>query len=699
MKIIRISIFALMLLMGASCMTIEQEIAAPVTDNTSVPSFKAIGSQVESKVSLKEDNSVNWTVGDLVAVADGSGDVYKFASQENGDNVNFYYQSDGAKLCLFNKSAGAYLMTYPWAPSVTIDVKDNIVTSSLPAVQTAVKDNFEGSYAVAVAAGKDIETPFTFRCAVSMLKIEIPEALNGEIAELIVRGNVDGENLAGDLEIKWTENGPVTKLGTRKCAEVKLVPETGTLEAGTYYVAIAPVTVSRGVKVVAVSKDNFNEFPLTTAVEKKTFEPGVIYNLGTLNTDKIEFEEGGVGRLPYVFPLFAIAGEGNNPKYLKKTVVADKSHLRMTDEATGVVFDAKTTGKVVDYWSNKWYGHDNVIGQYFTTKESAGADHKDSYFMLSVPLSMKLPQTFRVSFGIFVDSAKPEPIKDWKLEYSKNSTDWHMGATFEFAKILKYYSAEITTVENFSVGDKLYLRWTPVGNVNWNGGTTTGMEDDTRVHFASGVVISEVDSPASDLSGNVYAEDFNHINGGVDYRHSGQENGIEKLGLLGELYGADINSWAADQTKGLTGTKVAERPGYVQIGYATYADDNRNGAGTNQVGSLVTPELKNASGTIYLSFKAMCYRSPFIGREKMSGTAQTDVTDIVVNIKGAGVFRENSTVTSMTLDGISTNRFDTKTLTIHGADTTTRVEFTSTAASGKFTRWFLDDICISKRNN
>ena len=152
----------------------------------------------------------------------------------------------------------------------------------------------------------------------------------------------------------------------------------------------------------------------------------------------------------------------------------------------------------------------------------------------------------------------------------------------EFAKILKYYSAEITTVENFSVGDKLYLRWTPVGNVNWNGGTTTGMEDDTRVHFASGVVISEVDSPASDLSGNVYAEDFNHINGGVDYRHSGQENGIEKLGLLGELYGADINSWTEDQKKGMTGTRVVERPGYVQIGFATYADDNRNSGGTKK---------------------------------------------------------------------------------------------------------------------
>ncbi len=699
MKTIRISIYALMLLIGASCMKVEQEFGSPATDNTDVLSFKALGSQVESKVSLKDGASVNWTAGDMVAVADGSGDIYKFASQENGASVTFRYQADGAALCLFNKSADEYLMTYPWTPSGKIDVADGIVTSSLPAVQNAVKGTFEGAYAVAVASGTDIESPFAFKCAVSMLKVEIPETLGGKIAELVIRGN-DKEDLAGDLVISCKEDGLVTTLGTRKYNEIRLVPETGVLESGIYYVAIAPVTVSRGIQVVAVSKDNFEgASPITTSTTKKTFEPGVIYNLGTLNAEKIDFAQGGVGRLPYVFPFYAKAGEGNDPKYLKKTVVAAKSHLRLTDEATGVVFDTKTTGTIADYWSNKWYGHDNVIGQYFTTKESAGDAHKDSYFMLSVPLRMSLPRTFRVSFGFFIDSAKPEPIKDWKLQYSKDAATWHDGTTFEFPSILKYYSVEITSEDDFSPDDMLYLRWSPVGNVNWNGGQTTGMENDTRVHFASGVVISEVESPDSDLSGNVYTEDFNHINGGVDYRHAGQENGIEKLGLLGEVYGAEINSWTEDQKQGMTGTRVVERPGYVQIGFATYANDNRNSGGTNQVGSLVTPELKKASGTINLSFKAMCYRSPFIGREKMSGTPQTDLTDIVVNIKGAGSFREASPVTSMTLSDISTNKFDTRILTIYNTDATTRIEFTSNAVSGKFTRWFLDDICISKQNN
>ena len=212
-------------------------------------------------------------------------------------------------------------------------------------------------------------------------------------------------------------------------------------------------------------------------------------------------------------------------------------------------------------------------------------------------------------------------------------------------------------------------------------------------------MITDVTSPDSKASGNVYAEDFDRISGGVDYRHAGQANGIEKLGLLGEIFGDSIENWTAEQKNGLSGSYVAERPGYVQIGYATYPDGNRNtgvGSTTSHVGSLVTPTLENASGTINLSFKAMCYRSPFTGRAAMSANAQADITDIVVKINGAGSFDASSSVTTKTLSGISTSKFDKKTLIIYNSDATTQIEFTSTAVSGKFTRWFLDDICVSK---
>ena len=684
MKTIKILFYAAVLLSGVSCAKEENQIIPPVTGNDDVPSFMALGSQVESKVSLMENGtSVNWAVGDLVAVADGSGDIYKFASEGDGTNAIFRYQSEGEQECMFNKSAEKYLMAYPWTASVTMDMEDNTVTSSLPAVQKAVKGNFEGSYAVAVASGNNIETPFAFKCAVSMLKVEIPEALSGKVAELAVRGN-QGEDLAGDLVISCTENGPVTELGTQKDSEVRLVSENGALEPGTYYIAIAPVTVSKGISVVAVSADNFTEFAISTAKEEKTFMPGYIYNLGALNAKKIEFPVG-LGRLPYVFPLFASAGQGNTPKYVTKKVVTAKTEMQLTDASTGAVFTARTTGGGVDYWSNKWYGQDNVYGLYFT--------NQDTYYMLSVPLKMALPSTFRVSFGFFIGGTKNDIIKDWKVQYSKDKQTWYDGADFELPRILKYHSVDITSEVAFNADDVLYLRWIPTGNTGWDG-ETNGQNG--QIHFSSGVVISEVTGPDSDASGNVYAEDFDQLCGGVDYRHAGQANGIEKLGLLGEVFGEKINKWTDEKKNGMSGSNVAERPGYAQIGFATYASDNRNGAGTNQVGSLVTPVLEKASGTVTLSFKAMCYRSPFTGRSSMSAAAQADVTDIVVKIKGAGSFTPASNVTTKTLSGISTDKFDVQTLTIYNTNETTQIEFTSTAVDKKFTRWFIDDINIVK---
>lgn len=696
MKTIRISICAMMLLVGVSCVKEEQEITPPVMDNTDVPSFVALGSQVDgsavSKVSLKDSTtSIQWAVGDLVAVADGSGDIYKFASEGNGTSAIFRYQSESEEECMFDKAADKYLMAYPWTVSVNADLAKNTVTSSLPAVQNAVKGNFDPASAVAVAKGDCIDSAFVFRCAVSMLKVEIPDTLGGKIAELAVRGN-DGEDLAGDLVISCAEARPVTALGSRTYSEVRLISETGILEPGTYYIAIAPVAVSKGITVVAVSSDNYTEFKISTARKPKTFEPGYIYNLGTLNGEKIKFPTG-LGRLPYMFSLYAEYGTGDTPEYVRKEVVTAKTELKLIDEGTRAELTVKSTGNMCDYWSNKWYGHDRLLGKFFTTKESADSLHKESYFMLRVPLKMSLPAAFRVSFGHFAEPAQ-DIIKDWKIQYSKNGETWYDGARYEYRKILKYYSVEITPEVPFNAGDLLCLRWIPVGNANWAGGTTTGL--DAEAGIASGVVITDVVSPDSDAYGNVYAEDFDRISGGVDYRLDGQANGIEKLGLLGEVFGDKIDDWTDEQKNGLSGSFVAERPGYVQIGLATYNDDNRNGAGTNNVGSLITPALTKASGTISLSFKAMCYRSPFKDREKMSTTAQEDVTDIVVNIKGAGSFDPISSVKSKTLSGISTTKFDTKTLTVFLSDASTQIEFTSTPAKGKFTRWFIDDISVSK---
>ena len=104
-----------------------------------------------------------------------------------------------------------------------------------------------------------------------------------------------------------------------------------------------------------------------------------------------------------------------------------------------------------------------------------------------------------------------------------------------------------------------------------------------------------------------------------------------------------------------------------------------------------TPKL--AAGNLTLSFKAMMYKCPLIDR---TGTTPLDnvVADkIVVNVIGGGTFEDGTT--SKTISGVSYSAFQTQTLTIKDATADTQIEFTS-PSDVPSTRWFIDDICVTK---
>ena len=705
MKTMKIFFAALALLAMASC--VKEEPAVPETVEGEGASFTASRTSF-TKTQLVDGYRVEWKANNEILVFGkevGSDKDDKASGSETFDaepwkSAKWFKTSTGGSSVRFVctepdyqfKSANEYIMLHPAGGNYYgLCTDDAMYMRFWLSDQTATLGTYHESYGYCAAKASDFTTPVTFKNLLPLLKFTVPASLNGRITKITVTGN-NSENVAGNMLCDYSGDEPKVYVFSEFKDEYKYkggktsvaLTSTSGMAAGDYYLAIAPKTYSKGLKITVTYKDSKTSTRSSSA--SVTLESGVIYDMGNVGAEN--YDGPGVA-LPYVFPLFATNGTGNTPKYITKKVVTSKTLVQYNEASTGAMLEVKTSGSYNDYWSNKWYGHDNFVCQYFT-----GAD---TYFMLNLPLRTSLPSTFRVSFGFFVDGTKNDVIKDWKVQYSKDKQTWYDGGTFELERILRYYSFEITPEIAFGAGENLYLKWIPVGNASWNGGTTTGTNG--QLHFAGGVAITDVTSPDSKATGNVYAEDFDRINGGVDYRHAGQTNGIEKLGQLGEIFGDSIENWTTEQKNGLSGSYVAERPGYVQIGYETYPGGNRNtGAGstTNHVGSLVTPALAQASGTITLSFKAMCYRSPFTGRAAMSANAQADITDIVVKINGAGSFDASSSVTTKTLSGISTSKFDKKTLTIYNSDATTQIEFTSTAVSGKFTRWFLDDICVSK---
>ncbi|MBE6251788.1 MAG: hypothetical protein E7111_09120 [Bacteroidales bacterium] len=708
MKKFTIFTAALALLATVSCM---KETLAPETTEGDGVSFTASRTEynVPTRTQLVDGCKVEWKANNEVLVfGQGIGDDKddKATGSETFDaeawkSAKWFRTSTGGSSVRFvctepnyEFKSNEYIMLHPAGGNYYgLCTDDGMYMRFWLSDQTATLGTYQESYGYCAAKTSDFSKPVVFKNLLPLLKFTVPVSLDGRITKITVTSNnptVDGF-VAGNMICDYTGDTPVVKVFSEFKEEYKYkggkdnvsLTSTG-MAAGNYYLAIAPKTYSKGLKVTVTYKDSKTSTRSSSA--SVNLESGVIYDMGNVGAEN--YDGPGVA-LPYVFPLFAKDGTTNSPKYITQKVVTSNTLVQYNEASTGAMLEVKTSGSYNGYWSNKWYGHDNFVCQYFTGETT--------YFMLTAPLRTSMPATFRVSFGFFVDGTKNDVIKDWKLQYSKDNENWYDGGSFQLERILRYYSLEITPEVAFNAGENLYLKWIPVGNASWNGGTTTGTNG--QLHFAGGVAITDVTSPDSKATGNVYAEDFDRINGGVDYRHAGQTNGIEKLGQLGEIFGDSIENWTAEQKNGLSGSYVAERPGYVQIGYESYPEGNRNtGAGstTNHVGSLVTPALAKASGTINLSFKAMCYRSPFTGRANMSAAAQADVTEIVVKIKGAGSFDASSTVTSKTLSGISTSKFDKKTLTIYNSDATTQIEFTSTAVSGKFTRWFLDDVCVNK---
>ena len=707
MKTTKVIFAALALLATASCM---KETLAPEAMEGDGVSFTASRTEyaVPTKTVLVDGCKVEWKANNEVLVfgkgigsdkddkATGSGtfdtEAWKsakwFKTTTGGSSVRFVCTDTEAKFDPSNE----YIMLHPAGGNYYgLCTDDAMYMRFWLSDQTATAGTYHETYGYCAAKASDFKKPVVFKNLLPLLKFTVPASLDGRITKITVTGN-NGENVAGNMLCDYTGDEPKVYVFSEYKEEYKykggktsVSLTSAGMVAGDYYLAIAPKTYSKGLKVTVTYKDD--KTSTRSSSTSVNLESGVIYDMGNVGAEN--YTGPGIA-LPYVFPFYAsIGGNHSSIKYVTNTILTAKTHLQLKEAETGSVFDMKTSGNYAEFWSNAWYGQDNLIGFGFTGETT--------YFMLTAPLRTSLPATFRVSFGFWVDGTATDLIKDWKVQYSKDNQTWHDGASFEMQTILKFYPVEITPNETFDAGETLYLRWIPVGNAGWNG-TANGAN--AWVHFVSGVAITDVISPDSKATGNVYAEDFDRINGGVDYRHAGQTNGIEKLGQLGEIFGDSIENWTAEQKNGLNGSYVAERPGYVQIGYATYPDNNRNtnvDNTTNHVGSLVTPVLTEASGTINLSFKAMCYRSPFIARaESMKSPQQEDVTDIVVNIKGAGSFEEASDVKSMTLSGISTSKFDKKALTIYNSDATTQIEFTSTAVSGKFTRWFLDDICVSK---
>lgn len=463
-----------------------------------------------------------------------------------------------------------------------------------------------------------------------------------------------------------------------------------------------------GIAGAAAHQDGYS-FIIPMSVSDLVFEGG-----------RFKILTGGVSSFPYVLSLYSDNGtnESIEPKYIDYEVIPydpstkfidafyyDKD--RTTDASLYVHASGRTEEEVRSslYWGNNM-GFDCIPAKSFVTRMSAAGEYPgESYYLLTMPMKndfVPAGGTFSVAFYIYNTNWA---IRDWKLEYSLDMNNWHGydeasgtgEGVLEFMPGGNYtlYNVKLTAQTAIEATDILYIRLSPFGKracIN-PGSIATGWGSDVRLSVGM-LVCPHVPRPSEAPQNTIWHHTFDSLTEGADYLMG------DRLGLFDNLNGPLMGAWNAEQRNGMSGSNVAMRPGYAQVGYAEYATDGIKV--TSYKGSLQTPAL-GVTGDVTLTFKAMAFQSSRSRRINMNENVLEkgpDATEIEIEILDGGYVAEldgeaTGDVSELIMSGLPVSEFKTYTLRIKDVTENTRIVFRS-AEDKEFARWFIDDIIVTE---
>lgn len=203
----------------------------PVTFSASV------SNDGQTRTSLDEV-SVKWAEGDYIAVYDANGEVNPFELIEGVGSTDAKFYGT------VTSDIETYYALYPYQETT---ISGNVISGVvMPENQIAKDGDFDPSTNIMTAYSTDYA--FYFRQAVCYIKIILDEDGYTKI-EFKANG---GEKLAGTVSLTVDSEGISTHTLTENGSDVvTLYPQEGEsyFEAGTYYLAILPQTLSQGFTV------------------------------------------------------------------------------------------------------------------------------------------------------------------------------------------------------------------------------------------------------------------------------------------------------------------------------------------------------------------------------------------------------------------------------------------------------------------
>lgn len=230
----------------------------------------------DSRTTLLSDDSVVWNAGDAISIFDGSANR-QFTTSESGASCMFTGEASQAE---------TYVAMYPY--NADASYKDGKILTVIPRTQKAVKGSFGSGANVSIASFSG--NSFSMKNIGGLIEFTITSS---EYSSIELRGN-NNERLAGKSYLSFdtvTGDPVVENYGkAEQYGSIEIVPDgADVLEAGTYYVAVLPVTFNKGLKFTFTRKSD-GKCAEVSVTDKIEVGRAAISGMGTIDSGKLNWD-------------------------------------------------------------------------------------------------------------------------------------------------------------------------------------------------------------------------------------------------------------------------------------------------------------------------------------------------------------------------------------------------------------------------
>lgn len=267
-SIIVLAIAALVTFIGCVKDSLESQDGAMLVDMSFTASFNDLSTKTVL-LDTDESNLINWCSDDRISVFPSSSNwSTEFKTEDEGESVTFKGQVSQDDM---------YVAAYPYQSGAYLSYADSKVYMDLPHNQSAKLGSFADDLMISVSRPVEAGGNLAFLNACGVIKFTIPSG----IVSVSFGGN-NGENLAGRLEIVWSDDGLTSRIENNERSVIVLKNEDNSeLEAGTYYMVVAPTVFNYGFKISLTDSDG-NVYVKKSSKEQKV-DISRMLNLGEID--------------------------------------------------------------------------------------------------------------------------------------------------------------------------------------------------------------------------------------------------------------------------------------------------------------------------------------------------------------------------------------------------------------------------------